>query len=351
MPARVKPLAQNPNVSQAVGAAVKGVALLVLLAVAVPGVAQVEPQPGPALSVLVHHPYPDSADPLGVGAPFAGNGSVDAFVGRYHRYDVGRDGFGYPSMVVDGIVPIEGLPDGDAPYMATRAAYEAALDQRVGEASPVVLEVKSRFDGDRLLAEVVVVPLADVSGDDLHLWVALAEDHVFYEPPPGLGNGVTDHRFTVRAVRDAGPLAALAGAADGPLAPREAGFIFDVKQGWDRSQLFVSAWVQQGAGHGLRFEPLEVVQATTHRAGDEGVTRQEAKGVLLELYSATWCAPCLYGDTVVEELAEQRGHAAYLGREAAGARYWQAPDNLWIAVVACLVGGVALAAPRFGGRA
>ncbi len=336
-------------------------AVLVLAAVAAaaavlgataPAAAQMEPRPGPALTVLVHHPFPDPADPLGAPLSAGGaNGTTDAFVARYQRYDTGRDGFGYPSMVVDGVVPIEGLPDGDAPYLATRTAYTAALEQRTAEASPAALEVVSRFDGDRLLAQVTVVPAVDLAGEDLRLWVAVAEDHVFYEPPAALSNGVTDHRFTVRTVRDLGPLASLGAAGEGALAPREAGVVFQVASGWQRPELYVTAWLQQGPGHGLRFDPLEVVQATTHRAADDGVTRQDSKGVLLELYSATWCAPCLYGDTVVEELAEERGHPAYIEASRGGTtRYWQAPGSILLAVAAALVGAAATALPRFGGR-
>lgn len=333
-----------------------------LLALAVgtattPVAAQLEPSPGPALTVLVHHPFPDPADPLGAPLAVGGaNGTTDAFVARYQRYDVGRDGFGYPSLVVDGVVPIEGLPDGDAPYVATRNAYVAALEQRAPASAssgvPAALEVVSRFDGDRLLAEVTVVPAVDLSGEDLRLWVAVAEDHVFYDPPAALSNGVTDHRFTVRAVRDLGPLMDLgAGPGSDGMAPREAGLVFDVPPSWQRPELYVSAWLQQGPGHGLRFDPLEVVQATTHRGSDPGVTRQDSKGVLLELYSATWCAPCLYGDTVVEELAEERGHPAYINvAGGAGARYFQAPGSLLLAGGAALAGAALVALPRFGGR-
>ncbi|MGB0653475.1 MAG: hypothetical protein ACPGQL_09775, partial [Thermoplasmatota archaeon] len=312
-------------------------ALLVLLAllVAVPAAVAA---PGPALSVLVHHPFPDPADPLGAPFPLAaGDAGFDAFVTRYAAYDVDGDGFAYPSVVVDGVVPIEGLPDGDRPFASTQAAYTAAVDQQEEVEAAVTLAVATEPVGDQLGVEIRVAPLAALPDERLRLWVALAEDHVHYEPPPALSNGVTDHRFTVRAVIDLGRLDLAAGGAV------ERNTTFAMDEAWDRDQLFVTAWVQQEPSHGLRFQAREVVQATTHPALQVEPTVQETKGVLLELLSAAWCDPCLFGDRVVDELAEERGHAAFEPTAAGPATtYWRAPEQPLVVVGAGLVGAFLL---------
>lgn len=358
-------------------------AALVLAALVLPGLAQAqddggaspaagdraETVPGPGLTVLLWHPCPDDADKLGF--PF--QDGRDGYWARYQHLDTDRDGFDFPHMVTDGIVASEGLPDPGAPYASTRAAYEDAVAARSAQDPPVALELsaapaeaargfggggdcRGQEDGDgaadetaaaspvRIDATVAVLPRGTLDGESLHLWVALVEDHVHYAPPPRVSNGVTDHRFTVRAAQDLGVLdlsrgvpaihnASLAAPEDAPL-----------------DQLYVAAWLQQGGSHGLRFDPHEVVQATIHRVQEPGVTRQADKGVLMEVYSATWCDPCLFGDQVAEELAAEYGLQT-VDPERVRTSYLRAPPSWTVFALAAVAGAAVLGASRLpGGR-
>lgn len=325
-------------------------AALVLAALVAPGLAQAqdgvqaqgsvqEVRPGPGLTVLLWHPYPDAADPLGF--PF--EGGRDGYWIRHSHFDAEEDGFDFPHMVTDGVTAVEGLPDPDAPYASTRGAYEAAVDDRAATDPPVALELSadpaSEEDAGTVEATVAVLPRTGLDGESLHLWVALVEDHVHYAPPPRVSNGVTDHRFTVRAAADLGIVDLSRGV------PEVRNATFTAPQDAPAEQLYVAAWLQQGPSHGLRFDPNEVVQATIHRVEDPGVTRQDDKGVLMELYSATWCDPCLFGDRAAEELAAERGLQT-VDPEPVRASYLRAPADWAVFGLAAAFGAAAFGLTR-----
>lgn len=241
---------------------------------------------GPSMSLLIHHPYPDASDPFGV--PFSGG--ADLYRWRYNHLDVEQDGFDFPHMVMDGAIVIEGLPSG-APYLATNEAYRNAYDERSAIESPAKMEVRS--NGTHLIATITPsIPL----GDSIRAWGALAEDNVFYDAGR-LGNGVTNHRMTVRTTEDLGLVDLTASQTVTMALPA----LEDVTQ-W-----YGVIWLQQEPVDGAQFDAHEVVQATTHPLRQSEPSVQEEKGVLMQMYSATWCDTCLFGDLVAEEMLVDYG--------------------------------------------
>lgn len=280
---------------------------------------------GVGLTVLLFHPH-DGVDPLGV--PYQGS---DPFTVRYAPLVAEKGRFDFPFFVADGVLPIESIPDPGQPFASARASYDQAISERLQVQSPVVMALESLVAGRQVVASVSMEPATTLQGEDLHLWLAIVEDHVDYQPPPGLTNGVTDHRFTVRGVRDLG-------AVDfGAPVNLTATFLLD--DGWQRSELSVAAWLQQDAPS-PRFDAREVVQATHAPVGGRQV--QAVKGVLAEMLSATWCDPCLYGDAAIEDVAVARG-VAQPGEAAPSSRYLELAPRDGLAIAAAAAAGIALA--------
>jgi hypothetical protein len=315
-----------------------GAAIALIIVAALAG-AQGEPEirEGPDLVVLVHHPYPDTADPLGFPYDGAGFNGTGYYQQKYAIFDKENDGFAYPHLVVDGILPVEGLPDPQRPYQATYDAYQGVLKQRLQEEAAAALEVRTQVAADQVLVAAQVLPSGPMPGEHLEAWMALVEDNVRYEPPPAVSNGVVNHRFTVRAITNLGTIDLSQGT------PAQLTAAFRMQPAWEREQLHIAFWLQQGASYGTRFDANEVAQATIHPVQDNVVTRQTVKAVLMEGLSATWCLTCLYGDTVLEDLAQQHGYAVAAKPESTG--YWRPPTHWGIAILA-LVGAAALALPR-----
>ena len=284
-------------------AASTALALVVLAAAAGSSLAvQAQPEDGaPPLTVLLFHPN-DGVDPLGFAATpgNASSGEADPFSLRYAPLVAEKGRFDFPFFVADGVLPIEAIPDPAKPYVSALEAYRAAVRQREAEETPAVLEVSSLEAAGEAVVSVRVTPRTDLTAEDLHLRLAVVEDHVEYQPPPGLTNGVTDHRFTVRAYADLGPIPGMA------LGRSDHAHTFQLSAGWAREQLTIAAWLQQDAPS-PRFDAREVVQATHARLGQQVVA--EDKGVLFEMLSATWCDPCLYGDRAAEAIAVEYGVA------------------------------------------
>ncbi|HUR25577.1 MAG TPA: hypothetical protein VM327_06145 [Candidatus Thermoplasmatota archaeon] len=321
-----------------VGAALLAVTAAALAAIA-PAAGAADPQAegvgaGVGLTVLLFHPD-DGVDPFGI--PYEGS---DPFAVRYGPLVAEKGRFDFPFFVADGVLPIETIPDPGRPFASARASYDQAIAERLQVRSPVTLVLDSLVAGRQVVASVSIEPHADLADEDLHLWLAVAEDHVEYQPPPGLTNGVTDHRFTVRDVRDLGAVDFSSPAASTSSAGVDLTATFLLDDGWQRSELSLAAWLQQDAPS-PRFDAREVVQATHAPLGDRRA--QATKGVLAEMLSATWCEPCLYGDAAIEDIAVARG-IAQPGESEPASRYleWAPRDGLAIAVAAAA--GVALVA-------
>lgn len=289
-------------------------------------------QAGPEVTVLLHHPD-DDVDVFGF--PYSPAG--DYFTTRYATLAVDKQRFDFPFFVADGVLPLEKLPDPDRPFESARVAYEEATTARLAEAAPVTLRLATTHAQGSAVVAVAIEPVGQLSGEDLHLMLAVAEDPVHYLAPPALTNGIEDHRFTVRAVADLG-VVDLAG-------PAELAHTFALEDGWAAERLIVAAWLQQGAPS-PRFDAREVVQATHVPLG--GSVEQDTKGVLLEMLSATWCKPCLYGDLAIEAVAVAHGAAESLEPGAEGRRYFVAPPSPALALVAAVLAGTGIA--WWGGR-
>lgn len=283
---------------------------------------------GPEVTVLLHHPN-DGVDPFGF--PYGPAG--DYFTTRYAPLVADKQRFDFPFFVADGVLPIEQLPNPQIPVEATRIAYEAATQQRLATATPAVLRVATTEAQGSALVALEVRPLAALD-ETVHVMVALTEDPVHLLPL--LTNGVEDHRFTVRAIVDLGPVD-LRAASNHTHA-------FALQDGWQRDRLFIAVWLQANAPS-PRFDAREVVQATHVQLGADVV--QDRKGVLLEMLSATWCDPCLFGDLALEAVAIEHGVAQPL-EQATGPRYFEAPHRPVLTVAFALLAGLAVA--WYGGR-
>ncbi|HET6399380.1 MAG TPA: hypothetical protein VFH47_07485 [Candidatus Thermoplasmatota archaeon] len=286
---------------------------MLALLVAGPALAQAAEAPSVLppgrVTVLMWHPN-DGVDPL--GWPFGPDGA-DAFTRRY----LGGRLHDYPMLMVDGVVPVEGLP-GDGSLAATQQAYGQAVGSRLGEAAPATLRIRSgtaaRPGGaDTVLVDAHVLPNGALPSG-LEIWAALTEDPVHMRPL--LTNGVFDHRFTVRA--------AVQGPAVGPNGWNGT-LRLPLDPAWDLQRLHVAVWLQQDGGTGLgnAWRPREVAQATHAPLGE--AREQQEKGVLVEALSATWCDPCLIGDHALEDLAVAAGAAEPRPRAAATAYLREAP--------------------------
>lgn len=279
------------------------------------------------MSVLVVHPFPDDADPLGFDA---GNGR-DLFSQRHaFRFDGPAP---YPSAVFDGAVLVAGVPDPMDPMASVQSAVDAAYAERRAQPSPMTMRLAAGPAGDGVAVEVEGVPREPLG--PARLWVALAEDPVHFTPPQAISNGVTIHRFTLRHAVDMGPV-----DLDGAV---RRNLTLPLDPAWDPAALRVVAWFQAGAD-ATRFAAHEVLQSANTVPGAPVVT-QVRRAVLVELLSATWCDPCLYGDTAVDALAVREGLAP-LGPAEDAASYLQptaGPGHTALALLAALAGATLVA--------
>ncbi|MEA3189925.1 MAG: hypothetical protein QOD77_507 [Thermoplasmata archaeon] len=299
---------------QGSGGRVRGAPLLVLLLLA----ASAAPASGQAV-VLIHHSR-DDVDPFGVALR-----QGDSFSARYAHVAAGAGRFDYPTFVADGLNPIVALPVPAQPYAGTLDAYAAGFAARAAAPAGATLAVQAIPDGKEVRVEVGVAPGQGL--EPVRLWVAITEDHVRYIADSAISNGVEDHRFTVRAIVDGG-------LVEGP-----ANRTFRLLAGdWDPDFVSAAAWLQ-AEPNAVRLAPHEAVQAASAKLGAPA-TVQASKAVLLELYSATWCDPCLYGDLAMEELAVRHAGASKEAPPAKG--YYRAPDSVLVFAVAA-VGGLAFA--------
>ncbi|HUR61394.1 MAG TPA: hypothetical protein VM286_03400 [Candidatus Thermoplasmatota archaeon] len=317
-------------------------ALLLAISPCLPAAAQPPPSApsasaGHDATVLLFHPVDkDEVDPFGV--PFEG---ADAFSVRYQALTAQTGQFDYPVFVADGVRAIQALPNATRPYQGTVEAYEAAFAARQAAAVPLALTLRATVAEGQARLQVHAepdAPIQESQGQRLHLRIALAEDPVHYQPPAPVSNGIVDHRFTVRAYHDAGPIALTAAAnrtVSIPLDPS-----------WRIEHLLAAAWVQADGTPG-RFAPTEVLQST-HASLDGATVHQSGKGVLVEVYSATWCTPCLYGDLAAEQVALRHAGAQELASPST--RYLEAPSHPLLAVLLAAAVGLAVAFLPRGGK-
>lgn len=274
---------------------------------------------GVVLVPIAIHPYPDAADPLGFPYFEADGRGIDYFEYYYGRYDEDRNGFDFPSTIFDGVKFIEGAPGGD--YEPTLAAYRDAFHARAEVDSPITLTVESETIENGVRVHVVAQSAERLSERRLALAWAIIEDDVYYRPPPALSNGVFVHRFTAREVAPRPP--AYLDFSNSTSA--DATFDVLLAEEWAASRSYAAVWVQNEADVGSRFAFQEVVQATLHKLDSTEATVQERRGVLMVMFTATWCAACLFGDSAMNKLAADEGLASTAYKESPF-KYLRDPD-------------------------
>lgn len=281
------------------------------------------------LAVLEYHPYPDpKGDPFGIPST-EGNESVDWLTAHYSAY-------WFPTAVFDGVTTLEQTPQGEGggPFLETYAIYHRAYSDRVLQDTPLTIRLEAHRAPQAVEADVNVTAASPLAEGGLVLRAVLFEDDVTYDG----GNGVVNHRFVVRD----GPRSEPTGPIDGSGVSGQ--FVFPVQESWEPGRLGIVAWVQNEDEDSLRFKDHEVLQVAQWSARQTGPTVQANKAVLLELYSATWCAACPPGDAAADELANTLGLSSTLVTERSFA--YLRPGAAWILPAALAVGLVASAAIR-----
>ncbi len=312
---------------------VPAVLLLMLLA---PGTATGAPTPQVQAVVLVHHPF-DQWDPFGVL-----HGDGDSFSSRYRALADGTGSFPFPTLVVDGVDPVLALPQPAVPYLGTLENYTQSVQRRLAHETPLTLTVAADVVDGAVHATAIVAPISGASAASdagatasPHLWAAAVEDHIYYRAKDDrVYNGISNHRFTVRAIQDLGTVNATFGLA------QTRAVSFRPANDWNLARMSVAFWVQADAAFG-RFEPREVLQAASATLGAPAVV-QTSKAVLIEMYSATWCAPCLYGDLAIEQVAIRYAGATN-ATAPTGPKYYQDPANPIPSLGLALAAGLAVA--------
>ncbi|MBI2078743.1 MAG: hypothetical protein HYT80_10315, partial [Euryarchaeota archaeon] len=103
---------------------------------------------------------------------------------------------------------------------------------------------------------------------------------------------------------------------------------FDAARLADPSRAGVVVYVQNVREDSATFKFKEVLQSATWRPGQSGPTHQVSKAVLLEMYSATWCAACVYGDAAADYLANEFGVLS--GKVESGRFEYLRPGAPWL---------------------
>lgn len=286
------------------------------------------------LNVLVWHPFPDEqGDPWGIGVVDV-NGSRFDWMAGYHG------AFFYPTAVFDGVLAFERPPTGEGggAFQETYQNYRRAAEERRGQDSPATIRIEADLVGDLLAANVTFRADAALGGGGLFVRIVLYEDDVSFNG----GNGIVNHRFVVREQR----------RHDGVDFSRgDVRFVeaFQLGSGLARDRLGLVAVLQNDNEDSPVFQDKEVLQAATWTVRQEGITVQESRGVLLELYSATWCEACVYGDSAADTLANEMGIMS--SRNVGSAFEYLRPVPV-VSVVAAVAVGAAFAffvSRRLGG--
>lgn len=284
-----------------------------LLAVALPpagGQAGPEaPRHEVGASLLAYHPWPDpSGDPFGVEA--APNTTLDRMALVY-------DAYWFPTVRVDGVLEhAQAKGDEGGSADAFEAAYRRLLDERLAEDAPLVIALSGALGATEGNATARFVPRVDVDSERVTLNLVVFEDDVRYKGE----NGVDVHRFTVRAVLPVEVASLRAGA------PVTVARSFPLEASWVRDRLGVVAFAQNEDARSPNWAPLEVLQSATFLYGQDGPTVQARKAPLLEMYTATWCPPCVNGDAAFDRIARAYGTGAVAVEERA--TYYRAPSAL-----------------------
>jgi thiol-disulfide isomerase/thioredoxin len=216
--------------------------------------------------------------------------------------------------------------------------YRDHIEARLAIDSPVVLTLGGHRDADTASVTAEIVAQREIGTARSTLRFVVIEDDVPFDG----GNGVAVHRFVVRAILPPAPIGALEA---GELVAVERSFPLDPV--WNTQRIGFVAYVENEDETSTLWAPREIIQSATFRFSQSGPTVQASRSVLLEMYTATWCPSCVYGDGAVDLLADEFGVPSAL-KAASEWRYLRVPTlaqlgaGLAIGVVLALV-----AVPRF----
>ncbi len=270
-----------------------------------------------ALSAIAYHPHPDpEGDPFGFASAFTPNATRDWMAAYY-------DGYWFPTVAFDGIDIAANLPDGtDTGFLD---AYRERLVKRLREDAPATISIMGRANASGGFLQVHVDPQATIDGGRILLRTVLFEDDIEFTGK----NGVETHRFTARHQFPEREITLRAGEGIGPV-----NLTFEIPQTasgapvWAPGRLGAVAYLQTDVppdAGGIRAR--EVLQSATYSFRQDGPTIQTSKAVLLEMYTATWCEACVFGDGALDLLASEYGIASSLAPKG-GFAYLQMPSPL-----------------------
>ncbi|MHB8586750.1 MAG: hypothetical protein ACYDDF_13065 [Thermoplasmatota archaeon] len=274
--------------------------------------------PGTALNTVSWHPYPDANSPAQGGDPFgfpAANSSADWMASYYGAYY-------FPTARFDGVIAEANQADFDA--RSFLASYQSDYETRAGIDTPIVLIVNGTVAGRSGSTTIIAQTTTNLTQQHLVLRAVVVEDDVAYKGT----NGVTIHRFVARKQL---PDRAVNWVANGSEWGFGIRYEFSLGNGtdgsvWHASNLGVVAWVQNVGVTGP-FAPREVLQSTTYMFRNAAPTVQVRRGVLLELYTATWCSACVFGDGAQDVLLQEFGVPSSIAT-ASTWRYLSLPSTM-----------------------
>lgn len=274
------------------------------------------------VSILSYHPYPDpQGDPYGVPE----NRSDLTKDWLQYQYNDLR----YPTNHIDGIKKVEGSTQ----FIETLTIYRDSILDRSKDDSPFAIAMIGQLTATKASLDVTVHQLATDIGDPVYfVRGVLFEDDVHYGGDAS--NGIRNQRFVVRSqVKEIEVLS--------PDDLKVIKWNFTLDPGWNRERLGVVVYLQVEGGTPEGLLTNEVLQAGTYLFSQEGRTIQRSKGVLLEFYTATWCAACVFGDLAIDEIANEFGiRSSTVGTSRF--QYLQSPSLLVITL--SVMGSLALGA-------
>ena len=170
---------------------------------------------------------------------------------------------GYPTVVVDGVSrPNVGGSAGQ--FLQSYAALKAEYDKRINIESPFTIDLTFDYhSGTKCQAKAVVTKVGECTGDDVRVFIALAESHI-----PQNWGGWTELNAVVRDVITLGVGEALVGET------QEVTGLFDVSQ-WKKENCELVAWVQNTGSNKEVYQAVKISIATEPAQYDLGISMVE----------------------------------------------------------------------------
>lgn len=179
--------------------------------------------------------------------------------GRANFYNV----LGFPTVVVDGVLR-PGVAGPAMQYMQSYAALKAEYDKRINIESPFKIDLTFDYhSGTKCQAKAVVTKVGECSGDDVRVFIALAESHI-----PQAWGGWTELNAVVRDVVTSTAGAEFIGETT------EVTGLFDITQ-YKKENCELVAWVQNVGTDKEVYQAVKVSIATEPAKYDVTVSKEE----------------------------------------------------------------------------